>query len=255
MKKFKGLYLYFGIFVIFLWVAIVVSSGAGFNPLGVDWNFANPGTFGDSFGPISAFMAAVAAISAVSAFRVQQEELNRLRQREVEEDTRNAIADFERSFFQLLEHQRQITSSIDIDGGDNQRNGQDAFKAIAYFFQRRAQTGLDKAWDETFSKYSNDLGHYFRFLYHLIIFIDGKDFVDRYHYVRLVRAMLSEYEIFLLALNCALGDGREKFKPLIERYALLHNLSHRLSSQYNLKDKFEAGAFEPTRFLAASAGI
>lgn len=39
-----------------------------------------------------------------------------------------------------------------------------------------------------------------------------------------MRASLSQYELILLFYNCLSSNGREKFKPLIERYAIFNNL-------------------------------
>lgn len=188
-------------------------------------------------------MAAIAAVSAVGALRFQQTELERSKIRQIEDDKRNAIADFERTFFQLLEHHRSIVGSIDIESGSASRTGQDAFKSIIYYFERRLQFGHIQAWEQTFEKYKNDLGHYFRFLYHLVKFVDSKPSVDRYFYMQLVRATLSDSEILSLALNCIWGEGREKFKALVERYALLHSLSEEKVEAYKLRELFEASAF------------
>ena len=45
--------------VLVLWIIIIIASGAGYNAFPVNWNFATTGAFGDSFGPLSAVMAAV----------------------------------------------------------------------------------------------------------------------------------------------------------------------------------------------------
>src|SRR5215213_5051365 len=48
---------------------------------------------------------------------------------------------------------------------------------------------------------------------------------DKHLYTNLVRAQLSSYEIALTFYNCLSEMGREKFKPLVERYALLKTRS------------------------------
>lgn len=228
------------------WVAVIVLSGLGWNPFGANWNFGNTGTFGDSFGPLSACMAALAAMSAISALNSQREEITRLKEREQSEDERSHKGDFERTFFQLLQALREIISSIDIEGSGSTKQGQDAFRAIVYFY-RNSNPSRDPsaAWARTYSKYRNDLGHYFRFLYHLIKFVDEDDGIDRYFYVRLIRASLSDSEFFLVALNCAYGEGYDRFKPLVEKYAFLHNLSADYRVNHQLEDLFKVGAFEP----------
>lgn len=56
--------------------------------------------------------------------------------------------------------------------------------------------------------------------------------------------MLSEAELVLLALNCQFGDGRDKFKILVEQYALLHNISDEAKIKWSLKECYSSGAFE-----------
>lgn len=46
----------------------------------------------------------------------------------------------------------------------------------------------------------------------------------RYEYASIVRATLSQYELVLLFYNCLSSNGKEKFKPLIEKYAIFNNL-------------------------------
>lgn len=238
--------------VLAIWVAVIVASGSGWNPFSVSWDFSNTGAFGDSFGPLSSIMAGIAAISAVAAFRAQQQEMQRSKLRDQEQDKRSAIADFEGTFSRLLEHHRAISSSIDIEGSGSPKTGHDAFRAIIYHFERRIQLGHIESWRQTSEKYKNDLGHYFRFLYHLINFVHSKSYINGYFYIRLVRATLSESELLALALNCAWGDGKEKFKPLVEKYALLHNLSTEKVDMYKLRGLFEDTAFDITEIIAGA---
>ena len=75
-----------------------------------------------------------------------------------------------------------------------------------------------------YHKHQSDVGHYFRSLYHIIKFIDLSDIKDKHLYTDLVRAQLSSFELTLLFYNCISDLGREKFKPLVEKYALLKNM-------------------------------
>lgn len=232
--------------ILLFWIAIIILSGAGWNPLGVDWNFSNTGAFGDSFGPLSAIMAAIAAVSAVSAFRTQQDELNRLKERENEEDIRNQKSDFERTFFNLLNQFQNIRQSIDVESVDSTRNGPDAFKSMVHYFRKRTHSGLSQAWNQTFDQYGNDLGHYFRFLYHMIKFVDEHKIDNPYFYVRLIRSTLSEAELNLIMFNSIWGEGKEKFKYLIEQYSILHNLRTRSLMGFDFTKEFSGSAFDRT---------
>lgn len=232
-----------GAILIALWTGAVIATGLGVSALNKPWNFTNSGAFGDSFGPLGTMMAAIAALSAVATLREQQAELKRLRSRESEQDVRAQKLAFETTFFQLLDHHRGNTTSIDIVVGQVTRQGQDAFKSIAHYLRQRRFSGWESAWHDTFIQYRNDLGHYFRFLYHLFRYIEVERPDDAYFYARIVRATLSESELIILAMNCAHGEGRDNFTSIVESFALLHNLSEDARSEFAINPHFDKSAF------------
>lgn len=69
--------------------------------------------------------------------------------------------------------------------------------------------------------------HYFRLLYRILKFVKNSPlitrFEDEYEYTSILRATLSRYELVWLYYN-GLTYGKNKLKPLIERYAMLNNL-------------------------------
>ena len=68
-----------------------------------------------------------------------------------------------------------------------------------------------------------------------------------YLYTNLIRAQLSSYELALLFYNC-LGDiGREKFKSLVEEYALLQNMPDEILLDVSHKELYDERAFGKTR--------
>jgi len=251
--------------VVAAWVVIVVISGTGTNWFPYRWDFENTGQFGDSFGSLSAIMASLAALSALATFRATQSEIEhsrskereredeqsrerqRLLDREQSQDARIAKSEFEQTFFQLLQTFNAIVSDTDYTSQSkmHQDRGRDAFRRILTWFENSVQTAgsHEKAFENTLKQFRNDLYHYFRFLYHLVNFVHASSGIDKYFYVRLVRALLSDAEIALLALNCLYGEGKEKFKPLVEEYALLHNLSPTYKKRLSLEGKFYPRAF------------
>lgn len=255
----------FAIFAgLLLWICTIILSGAGWNPFHVNWNFSNPGAFGDSFGPISASMAALAAVAAIAAFREQKNEILRLQERERHDDKRrdaeNAAQENlrrldardrreereESTFFQLLSTFQNITRDTDIVSSSKTNTGRDAFRSMVLSFQSYLSIceNVSEAWANTARKHENDLNHYFRLLYHIILFIDKSNLSDKRLYVRIVRALLSESELTLLALNCAYGEGREKFADLVRKYALLHSLSSAMRKKWGLEEVLTNHAFE-----------
>lgn len=244
----------------------IVATGANINLFPVKWDFTNSGAFGDSFGPLSALMASVAAVSAIAAFRAQSKEITRLQDRQSTEDEyrkneraaaehRQKDADrksqktsFEDTFFKLLDAFRSLVSQIDIKTGKGStKSAHDAFDSILRTMQSSAHSSnwdLQITWDEIVDKYRNDLNHYFRFMYHIVKFVHESDMDNKYFYVRLLRAMLSEAEIVLLGLNCEYSEGRSRFYPLIKEYAMLHNISPiSMRTWFNTTD-LDSEAFE-----------
>lgn len=68
---------------------------------------------------------------------------------------------------------------------------------------------------------------YFRYLYRILKYIDDSKLISdevKYQYAGILRAHLSYMELPLLYYNGLSGFGREKMKPLMERYHLLKNI-------------------------------
>jgi hypothetical protein len=251
--------------VVILWITAIIATGAHVNLFPVEWDFSNSGAFGDSFGPLSALMASVAAVSAIAAFRAQASEITRLQDRQAAEDedrkleraalerrqqeldTKSEKTSFEDTFFKLLEAFRSLVSQIDIKTlkGAN-KSAHDAFGSmlsIAENSARASDWNLSSVWAYTIDRYRNDLNHYFRFMYHIVQFVDQSSIDNKYFYVRLLRAMLSDSEIVLLGLNCEYGEGKDKFYPLIKQYALLHNISADAKLMWFGKTNMDHGVF------------
>lgn len=89
-----------------------------------------------------------------------------------------------------------------------------------------------------------ETGHYMRTLYNLIKFVDNADVdLEKKFYTNLVRAQLSDAETALLFHNCLSNLGNLKFKPLIEKYALLKNFQKRYEFADGLMGKYETSAY------------
>jgi hypothetical protein len=165
---------------------------------------------------------------------------------------------FESTFFNLLNLHHQITNTIDLvrreskypgieamlikDADRNEKvsvttTGRDCFVIFrnkfreTYKYLKDENQNLDElelvklSYWEFYQKHQSDLGHYFRNLYHIFKFINNSDEPNKNSYTSLVRAQLSNDELFLLFYNCVSSLGNEKFKPLIEEYHLLQNLN------------------------------
>ena len=245
MKKWL---LFFGGALALLYVAAVVSSGLGWNPLGRQWNFENSAQFGDSFGPLSAVMAAIAAIGAIAAYFSQKEELARAKADSEIERVSSYKRDFENTFFNLVALFRSTVNDIEVEDlyGQNPVRGRDAIKRIVDE-KIRSSRGSDAEDEEVYKsvylRYRDDLGHYFRLFYNIVRYTDESQIDDKGLYVRILRATLSNAEMVLLGINCIYGGGREKFKPLVEKYALLHNISSQEALRRRFDTSFDGRAF------------
>ncbi len=105
----------------------------------------------------------------------------------------------------------------------------------------KTSENIHEAYKTWYPNRESELGHYFRSLYNMMRYIDEQGNEQAVMYSRLVRSQLSREELGLLFYN-GLGPWGAKFKPLIERYALLKHLSTQLvpSEYYHL---YETAAF------------
>lgn len=74
---------------------------------------------------------------------------------------------------------------------------------------------------------SGVLDNYFRYLYRILKYIDDSKLISdstKYQYAGILRAHLSYMELLLIYYNGLSVYGREKMKPLIEKYHLLKNI-------------------------------
>ncbi|MCM1142514.1 MAG: putative phage abortive infection protein, partial [Muribaculum sp.] len=90
--------------------------------------------------------------------------------------------------------------------------------------------------------------HYFRHLYRIFKFVAESPLIvkeeDRYEYASMARGQLSRYELIWLYYNGLSSYGRDKFKPLIERFAILKNLRDEMLVQdLKFEISYDARAF------------
>ncbi|MEG0890017.1 MAG: putative phage abortive infection protein [Bacteroides sp.] len=120
-------------------------------------------------------------------------------------------------------------------------------------FSQSNYMGIELNWQFMYSvtDYASYFDHYFRHLYRIVKFVDESPllaggFDDKYQYVSMVRAQLSRHELVWLFYNGLSNNGKDKFKPLIEKYSLLKNLRIRLLAAKEHKNLYAPSAFEKT---------
>jgi hypothetical protein len=148
---------------------------------------------------------------------------------------------FENTFFQLLRNHQDIVNAIDLrNGGTVVSKGRDCFKKFYERFLVAIKNTLGvkvgilhtlDGYHNFYNKHQSDLGHYFRHLYRILKFIDEQKVIsneEKYGYSCLLRSLLSSHELVLIFYNGISENGKEKFKPLIEKYSFLKNMNWEL---------------------------
>lgn len=214
---------------------------------------ARTGQFGDSAGMINALFSALAFFAVLWTLIIQKDDSKEQRKKEKKEM-------FESTFFQMMSLQQEIVKDLSIryttrritiihtdQGGveDQTReveittDGRDTFQ-YAYLELKlpndnTTYTGMKHILNDKgkeiyeYIPLPTHFDHYFRHLYSVVKFIDktdllSDDFEMKYQYASMVRAQLSRFELIWIFYNCLSPVGFKKFKPLIERYALLKNI-------------------------------
>lgn len=143
------------------------------------------------------------------------------------------------------------TQYLLVKGRDVFRDRFKGFKSEMSEASRKGIHNYEITYEKYYEERKTDFGHYFRNLYRIIKMVDTTIFVtkeeikintpeeiskerlhqiyleenykERYKYTSIIRAQLSDYELLFLFYNSLSKYGREKFKPLIERYKLFKN--------------------------------
>lgn len=171
---------------------------------------------------------------------------------------------FENTFFQMMDLQQQIVNNLEVTErivtvnprfskfhGQNYQE-EDVVHRGRVVFDRLFKSQIDKRGDMLYilssiglhgyssSEIISLFDHYFHHLYTILVFIDQTkaftedkidvatekdDFNQKYFYAKILRATLSRYELVLLYYNGLSVNGREKLKPLLEKYSMLNNLN------------------------------
>ena len=243
------------------------------------------GTFGDQFGAVNALFSGLAFTGLIYTIILQRRDLELQRhdlklqrdelvltRQEMEEQTAEfekqnetlKIQRFENTFFNMLSQFQEVVNNLKVSKDYYKSEGRDCFEKTFVKNDQIEQSlndfahlsmssiifrfGLSGYYKSEMPKYFD---HYFRLLYRILKFVnDSKvitDMNEKYEYVATLRAMLSRYELVWLYYN-GLSYGAKKFKPLIERYAMLNNLRKELlvNEKVNNFGVYESSAFSKT---------
>lgn len=197
------------------------------------------------------------------ALRLQKEEIAqtneelKLQRKEMEEQNKTIMLQrFETTFFNMLDLQQKIVDGLCYKPIDIEYKGRTVLNIMYKQIKNSAFKDKKLITQDPIEKYlecyytfvfSGILDHYFRHLYRIIKFVDESAFLsmtEKYNYLCLLRAQLSKDELLMVFYNCLSDYGNEKFKPLIEKYALFKNIrSNFLLSDYHY-DLYANGAYD-----------
>lgn len=220
-------------------VIVILWTATGFAVWAIFDSPEKRGTFGDMFGSINALFSGWAFLGVIIAILLQKMELEE--QRKEIRDSRIAhqqTADelrqqtFDNAFFQMVSLHHQLVEAIvtyrtngtPMRGRDCLGNFYRVLKSNLSQEHKINEKSVMEKYEKLHSDIEGQVGHYFRNLYNIIKFVDRNAVKDKKLYTNLVRAQLSSSELLLLFYNGISENGREKFKPLIEKYALLKNM-------------------------------
>lgn len=199
--------------------------------------------FGDYIGGVlGTVFAFFALLALLVTLRLQSREL-----KNSSEELRNSalalkqqsesllIQNFENRFFSMLSLHHQIVNAIDLRSSKVVSSiGRDSLKVIysrlvdelapvlsGNYLDARA--GYQSCYDIFYEKHSHELGHYFRFIYRILKFVNDSDVPNKRDYTGVLRAQFSNPELALLYYN-GLSNRGEKFKILAEKYSLFENI-------------------------------
>lgn len=224
------------------------------------------GQFGDYVGgllnPTFSFLALLALLATlglqVRELKISAKELKNSADALIKQNETLRQQTFEGTFFELLKLLNEIVISLRVQ--QNLRVGRECFQLYLDELEGRlinAKATDDYAafvqvYEKFYSDYQAQLGHYFRLLYNVIKLVKGKALSDQRFYANLVRAQLSSAELKLLFYNCITRWGNEKFKPLVEEFALLKTIPEERVPSDTLFKKYATSAFGgeyPTAWL------
>lgn len=240
-------------------------------------DFTETGQIGDTIGGIMGpIIAMIAAYLTFIAFWAQYY-ANKQQRDDIAKER------FNQTFFSLMNMHEQITDSLEFTiprkgGNPISHKGRELFY---YAFENKAavneveegkhkdkslRTLLKENGLQSFESYKipTYFDHYFRNMYRILKYIDQSIVFDndrdvlkcktdeekksmifkkKYEYVAILRSTLSRYELLWLFYNSLSEYGNEKFKPLMEKYALLKNLRKDLLVDKGDENKYNSNAY------------
>ena len=219
-----------------------------FHLFGVSHSADDWGVFGDYIGGVVGTIFSILTAVLVYVTYKNQAENSLLQQ-------------FETTFFNLLQIQREIVKSIKGEklilnnNGEmvpKELSGNDYIHWVAEELETKVTelfiqnvdylvlTGaadevpiseelkfVNKSFDDVFKGKENILSHYFRHLYHLVKYTDESMIPNKRKYIDFIQAQMSDDELYVVMWDSISEYGRANFLPLLSKYDFFENLRPR----------------------------
>lgn len=195
------------------------------------------GLFGDYVGGVLG--AITGLVSVVFLYLTYQRQIDIFK----EQKRQSELSQFEDNFFHLLENFKSIlprlrNKSENTEGYEYVRSVRKLIEkpiddvcktkdALTTLNAIETREKIEKIYDFAFQTESDQLGHYFRSLYHLLKYIKENcpEDQDNKMYFDLVQAQMNTDELYLTCINGISNYGRKKLRPLLNESSFLENLA------------------------------
>lgn len=213
-----------------------------------EFNFSQSGTFGDSWGALTSIFSALGFCGVLWTLKTQNDAIRKVEEENSRKEKNEAKRDFENSFFNMLNLLQIIINDMKVVNKSTKDVNAKGRAVFLYFFTKfnsEMKSGgnyrvtskynqqelnniankIGQQYSDHFENRSQNLSHYYRFLFNIYKFIDDAEIDDKAKkkYANILRAQISNYELVMLFYNCLSVDGKS-FKFYFEKYEVLDNL-------------------------------
>lgn len=206
------------------------------------------------------FISVAVFILLYRTYMLQKKELLDTKILLAEQNETLTIQQFETTLFNLITLHNQIINNIDFnssldeemydketDGEPIILKGRDCIRQFYFIFTSKYRNWesdekktpaerntynavLEKelilmAYGSFYSEHETDIGHYFRNIENIVKLIDRSKIKEKDHYIDIITAQLSTYEILLLFYSC-LSTNESNLLEFVIKYKLLRNIDH-----------------------------
>lgn len=240
-------------FIILMLIITAIAAYYGYALLNHAWPFTGidlnqTGVFGDSWGAFTSIFSALGFCGVLWTINLQKKATEKIEEDARKREESEKIRDFENSFFNILSVLQTIINDMRVVNKRREvlAEGRSIFlyyfksfkqdikdnDLLTTFFEKNSYTDTYLArknllyiYKSYFSLRTQNLSHYFRYLYNAFKFIDESSIDDDFKkkYANILRAQLSDYELIILFYNSLTKNGY-KFQKYFSSYAVLDNL-------------------------------